>query len=43
MGPILEKLFGQATYVYRVELLVIAAILIFFGYIAHSLNLFKKG
>lgn len=43
MQQIMQKLFGPQTYVFRVEILVIIAVLIFIGYIAHSLNLFKKG
>lgn len=31
------------NYVHRVEILVIAAIVIFAAYVAYSLDLFKKG
>lgn len=31
------------NYIHRVEILVIAAIIVFASYIAYSLDLFKKG
>lgn len=38
-----SSLFSLKNYVYRVEILVILAVVIFIAYISYSLNLFKKG
>lgn len=37
-----QKMFSAETYVQRVEVFVILAVLAFFAYIAYSLRLFKK-
>lgn len=39
----ITQFFSEAYFIQKAELLVIAAILLFIGYIAYSLNLFKKG
>lgn len=36
-------MFDNLNYIYKVEILVIAAICIFAIYVAYSLDLFKKG
>ena len=41
-GGSFNDLLGKLNYVTRVEILVIAAILVFVVYIAYSLDLFKK-
>lgn len=42
MGKITQFL-SEDYFVQKTEIVVIAAVLLFIGYIAYSLNLFKKG